>query len=88
MKKVAARIGLSEFCGSLFLFYQLGHIVIGVGMLTERIRNIPKFPEKLERDSFIRFADPPDIELMISLEHSYLCIHIDIVQCFKSSDSR
>ena len=28
----------------------LGHIVIGVGMLTERIRNIPKFPEKLERE--------------------------------------
>lgn len=28
----------------------LGHIVIGVGMLTERIRNIPKFPERLERE--------------------------------------
>lgn len=28
----------------------LGHIVIGVGMLTERIRTIPKFPEKLERE--------------------------------------
>ena len=28
----------------------LGHIMIGVGMLTERIRNIPKFPEKLERE--------------------------------------